>query len=117
MKKLLIISLCFTIFFAFSACQKGQEKPDFAAPVATSSDDPRFEDPMFRLAENLKPAIENWLEENEDTVNEYGDVIGTPPPPVSRWIDKGTGRRITLYEYILKRHPDLIVEWGQQINQ
>jgi len=68
------------------------------------------------IASTFQPAIDNWLEENEDTLNEYGDSIDAAIPSEEDLFDKSVNRKINRYEYIIKRHQDMISVWTKEVN-
>ena len=69
------------------------------------------------ISTTFETAIDDWLEENEDTLNEYGDPIDTPIPREEDMFDKSINRKINRHEYIIKKHQDMISVWSASVNE
>lgn len=50
--------------------------------------------------------IDLWLAARRDTINEYGDPVGTMYTGGTPLFDETTGQPIDRYEYIMRKHPD-----------
>lgn len=74
------------------------------------------EDPLSKVAESLQPAIDKWLEKGmaDKTLNEWGEPFGSEPPTATQLFDSVTKKPSTKYEWIVRRHGDLIMQWSKE---
>jgi hypothetical protein len=62
------------------------------------------------ITEEMKQKIDSWIEKND--LNKYGDSKDTMYTGGTPLFDEKTGKTIDRYEYILKKHPELLKELG-----
>ncbi len=118
----LLLSL--TIVLSLSACN--QEKTNTPPQASVSETEKEIlnkgihfgdkKDPFAEVTDSLKPAIDRWLEEGmkNETLNEWGDPFGSLPPTKEQLTDPYTKKLNTKYEWIMRRHGDLIVQWAKE---
>lgn len=82
-------------------------------PLMPAAEEPDVEDAedeelaaAAAVSQEEKALIDEWLEENRDRVNEFGDPAGTFYTGGTPLFDESTGTSVDKYEYIARRHPD-----------
>lgn len=79
------------------------EEKEYAEDEDADTDDVTEE---LAVSNEEKADIDAWLEDNKDSVNEFGDPAGTYYTGGTPLFDETTGKVIDKYEYIVRRHPD-----------
>ncbi len=129
--KFLNIFLSLSLLLTVSACTLKKEEPKTTDTKPTSEEIQKHvlnkgirfgaptetEDPLVLTARSLQPAIDKWLKEGiaNGTLNEWGDMVGTEAPTAQQLMDSKTKKTNTKYEWIVKRHADLLAGWAKQI--
>jgi ABC-type enterochelin transport system substrate-binding protein len=109
MKKTFAIIFCI-LAVTTTACGSGGDanttssSSSSVASEVSSSTSVR-KNPLTIVAENAKPAIDEWIEENE--LSEWGRNDGDVPSKDMLY-DEDLGRAMTNYEYIIKNNPSKI---------
>ena len=63
------------------------------------------------LTKEMKAKVDEWLAENK--LNRYGDVLDTMYTGGTPLFNELTGESIDRFDYILKKHPDILNKIGK----